>query len=267
MPRYPARMGGASEATRRNYVSTHGPPSSLHISRLTPFSIPLTTDVSAMPGDAGDQQDLRVSVVGVPHRWASPAASCWAPRPSDVASPKSVAKTARMSRPWPNRPPHRLSHERIERRPGASSAGRGCTTRRRSTPPPPRRWPTPWDAPVVDGAGLAVVTYSTHVSFQCRTLPELLRYAVGRSAVRRKSPGAGWTLSNRRYPTRGGDVGHEDCDRGAGACAVRPVRVRPLRTTARTASSGSHRTRSTGRPLPPEALAPRACPSVQTRGS
>ena len=74
------------------------------LSRLIPFSIPLTTDASAMPVMPMISSTWVVSVVGVPHRWASPAATCWAPRPSDVASPKSVAKTARMSTPWPNRP-------------------------------------------------------------------------------------------------------------------------------------------------------------------
>ena len=74
------------------------------LSRLIPFSIPLTTDASAMLVMPMISSTWVVSVAGVPHRWASPAATCWAPRPSDVASPKSVAKAARMSTPWPNHP-------------------------------------------------------------------------------------------------------------------------------------------------------------------
>ena len=72
--------------------------------RLIPFSIPLTTDASAIAVMPAISSTWVVSVGGAPHMRASPAVNCSAPRPSEVANPKSVAKTARMSMPWPNRP-------------------------------------------------------------------------------------------------------------------------------------------------------------------
>ena len=47
---------------------------------------------------------FEVSVSGISNRKVSPAFACCAPSPSDVASPNSVAKTARISMTWPGQP-------------------------------------------------------------------------------------------------------------------------------------------------------------------
>jgi len=72
--------------------------------RLTPFSTPSTTDAVAIA--VITMISTIFAVVDVLHskrKW-KPAAACSAPMPSDVASPKNVARTARTSMICPGHP-------------------------------------------------------------------------------------------------------------------------------------------------------------------
>ncbi len=73
-------------------------------SRLTPASSPATTETSAMAVMHPISTTLAVSVASIPNRKSIPPIACSAPKPSEVASPNSVAKTAIVSITWPGQP-------------------------------------------------------------------------------------------------------------------------------------------------------------------
>ena len=67
------------------------------LSTLTPPSSPRTTDTIATkvtPKIIATWVEMPLSI---PNRKCRPLAACWAPKPSDVASPKIVASTATIS--------------------------------------------------------------------------------------------------------------------------------------------------------------------------
>ena len=68
---------------------------------FTPPSSPRTTDISA---SAVMRITFATLPVPQPKREFSPASACSVPKPSDGPSPKSVAKTARMSITCPGQP-------------------------------------------------------------------------------------------------------------------------------------------------------------------
>ena len=72
--------------------------------RLTPLSSPATTDSVAMPVIAAMSMSWTLLLVGMPNKWLKPALTCSTPRPSDVATPNIVPKTANMSMAWPTGP-------------------------------------------------------------------------------------------------------------------------------------------------------------------
>ena len=72
--------------------------------RFTPLSTPATTLNVAIAVMIRISTILVVVVAGMPNRKFSPAVACSAPKPSEVASPKMVANTARMSMIWPGQP-------------------------------------------------------------------------------------------------------------------------------------------------------------------
>ncbi len=93
----PARMSRVGPAATTHASRSRASSRLAWLSRLTPFSMPMTTDTSAMAVMPAISSTLVVVEAGTPNRWASPAAVCSAPKPSEVANPKSVATTARVS--------------------------------------------------------------------------------------------------------------------------------------------------------------------------
>ena len=113
----PTSRSGVGPAASTNTSSSRARSSRLAwLRRLTPLSNPATTDASAMDVMPAMISTLVVSVSGTPNRWANPAAVCSAPRPSEVASPKSGEHgedVDEMAEPAP----HSLAEDGIERQP------------------------------------------------------------------------------------------------------------------------------------------------------
>ena len=73
-------------------------------SRRMPLSMPDSTLNRAMPVMTMMMIDWTVELLGIPKTWLSPPLICSVPRPRDVASPKMVPNTARMSTMFPGQP-------------------------------------------------------------------------------------------------------------------------------------------------------------------
>lgn len=73
-------------------------------SRRMPLSIPAITLYRAIPVITMMMIDWVSELLGIPVTWVRPLLIWSVPRPSEVARPKMVPKTARMSTMWPGQP-------------------------------------------------------------------------------------------------------------------------------------------------------------------